>query len=187
MSEFDDWRSGLREFDSGNELILCATFATIGKPASMLDVGCGTGAMVRAARALQVDAVGIDQLVTPAYGQGFFTHDLRTPLNLQRQFGMVMTVEVAEHLEPEYTGTFMDTITRHVAPMGVLVFTAALPGQSGLNHFNCQFPEWWANRLYDRGLRQSMELTYKVALAWRLTPTQLQFLASNVMIWERLG
>ena len=182
--ELDKWRSGLEVFDDANELIACALFATVGKPASLLDVGCGTGRIVKTARTLGVDAIGVDQLVTDAYGAGFIQHDLRKPLDVGRKFGMVTTIEVAEHLEPEYSEIFVDSLALHVAPQGVLIFTAALPGQSGLNHFNCQFPEWWANRIYKRGLRQNMELTWRVALAWSLTPTQLRFLAANVQVWQ---
>lgn len=183
--DLQHWRDGLRPFDEPNQLILCALFATMGKPASLLDVGCGTGAVVRTARALGTEAVGVDQLVDESYGDGFIRHDLRQPLDLGRIFGMVTCIEVAEHLELDTTDALLDTLVRHVAPRGVLVFTAALPGQSGYGHVNCQFPEWWAHRLYARGLRQNNEATWRVALAWQLTPTQLRFLAANVQIWEK--
>lgn len=181
--ELEQWRTGLKEFDYSNQVMLLALFGTIGIPSSMLDVGCGTGAMVRTARALGVDACGIDQLVTPEYGQGFFKHDLSQPIDLERKFGMVTTIEVAEHLQPEYADTFCDTLAKHVTATGLLIFTAAMPGQAGFNHFNCQHVQYWADKLYARGMREQRELTYKLALAWRNAPTAITYLAANLSVW----
>ncbi len=185
--DLEHWRTGLAEFDSANELIMLATFAGIGKPASLLDVGCGTGAMVRAAQALHVDAVGVDQLVTLEYGPGFVHHDLRNKLDLERVFGMVVSIEVAEHLPESVADNFCNVLAHHVCPNGILVFTAAMPGQAGWDHVNCQPREYWAHKLYLTGLRENLQLCYKLALAWWLTPTQLQYLAANLQVWQMPG
>jgi hypothetical protein len=77
------------------------------KPASLLDVGCGPGAWLRAATDLGIqDAVGVDGLDLEA--DRLFVpksviqvHDLDRPLDLGRMFELALCLEVAEHLSTE--------------------------------------------------------------------------------------
>ena len=71
---------------------------------SLLDIGSGHGAWaaqwmkagVKDVLAVDGDYVRRDQLAIPA--DHFVAHDLATPLDLKRQFDLVQSLEVAEHL-----------------------------------------------------------------------------------------
>ena len=85
------------------------------KPASVIDIGCGTGNWLAIAHELGVrDILGIDgpwvkaQLAIPP--EKFIEHDLSTPLRLDRRFDLALSLEVAEHLPPSTAQTFVQSL-----------------------------------------------------------------------------
>lgn len=117
------------------------------QPASVVDVGCGSGAWLAAWRENGVtDVRGVDgayvkpeSLAIPA--EQFTAHDLTQPLQLERQFDLVMSLEVAEHLPADNAAQFVRTLTT-LGP--VVLFSAAAPHQGGVEHINEQWPAYWA-------------------------------------------
>ena len=183
-AERSEWIKGLAQFDVDNELAIMAVFCAFMLPRNMLDVGCGTGAVVNTAQTLGVDAFGVDQLAKDS--STFKEVDLTQKLDLKRKFELVYCVEVVEHLQPEYEGVICDTLARHTAPNGILVFTAALPGQNGYNHFNCQPKQYWRDRLESRGMRFNDAYTFRMATIWQHTHMTLNHLALNVQVFNQL-
>src|SRR3990170_4394675 len=104
--EQQTWLEGLKEFDAGNRLALMAVFAAFGEPISYLDVGCGTGAMVKLARQLGIKAHGVDLLLNES--EWVRQHDLSYPFEWGWQFDLVTSIEVAEHIQPEFAETFCE-------------------------------------------------------------------------------
>jgi SAM-dependent methyltransferase len=125
-------------------------------PTSVLDLGCGVGPWLAAWREFGVeDICGVDgdyvdrgRLMIPA--EAFIVADLGSPIDLGRRFDLVMSVEVAEHIEPDRACTFVDNLIRHG---DAVLFSAAIPGQYGTNHVNEQWPEYWIAHFEDRGYR----------------------------------
>ncbi|OFV99709.1 MAG: hypothetical protein A3F68_02260 [Acidobacteria bacterium RIFCSPLOWO2_12_FULL_54_10] len=119
-------------------------------PGSILDVGCGTGAWLAEFRKHGIaDVIGVDgdwvnnnQLSIPQ--ELFLGRDLRKPLTLDRQFDLVMTLEVAEHLPPERGESFVSDL---VAFAPVVFFSAATPSgpDEGVGEINKRWPGYWAN------------------------------------------
>lgn len=151
----------LSKLDKDNERILFTLFSLFGKPESLLDIGSGTGIMVKTARKLGIKALGVDLLATTPD----IKWDLTKPIDLGSNFDMVLCLEVAEHLPKEAAVTLCQTIARHTPPNGRLIFSAACPGQGGIDHLNEQSPVYWRNLLWEHGrFSYRSELTAKLQL-----------------------
>jgi cyclopropane fatty-acyl-phospholipid synthase-like methyltransferase len=140
--------------------------------------------MVNMARKIGVDAYGLDILPRPAWAH-LIQHDLRVPYDFRRQFGMVISVETAEHIDPDYADVYCDTVARHVTRKGVLIFSAAMPGQPGDGHKTLRQASFWRTKFDARGLRYWAEWTYKLALALTVTNSSQHHLESNLQIFSR--
>jgi SAM-dependent methyltransferase len=123
-------------------------------PASIVDVGCGTGGWLAEFRKHGVeDVLGIDgPWVDPALleipKERFRVADVGQPIRESRRFDLVVSLETGEHLPPEAATTFVESLTG-LGP--VIVFSAAIPFQGGNNHFNEQWPDYWAKLFGERG------------------------------------
>ena len=101
---------------AGAAATLCTLLGT-STPASLLDVGCGTGTWLRAATELGVDDVlGIDGVMVPedalhAPRSHIRLLDLYSPFDLGRRFDLVLCLEVAEHL-PESSARGLHLLDR---------------------------------------------------------------------------
>ncbi len=121
---------------------------------SVVDIGCGRGTWLRVFEECGVrDIVGADGsyvesriLEIPA--ERFIRCDLTAPVRIDRQFDLVVSLEVAEHLPPECAEIFVDSLTR-LGP--VIVFSAAIPFQGGRQHINEQWPDYWASHFRRKG------------------------------------
>jgi SAM-dependent methyltransferase len=121
---------------------------------SVVDVGCGMGAWLKAfqdegvSQFLGLDGRYIDQSALLVPPQHFKPCDLENPPKLKKTFDLACSLEVAEHLPPAFAPEFVNYLVQQ-AP--VVLFSAAIPGQSGTHHVNCQWQSWWAKLFADRG------------------------------------
>jgi SAM-dependent methyltransferase len=115
---------------------------------SAIDVGCGVGTW--ASRLLEygvADVLGIDGdyvnrdllRIPREYFQAF---DLSKPISIDRRFDLAVCLEVAEHLPPSRSEGLVEDLTK-LAP--IVLFSAAIPGQSGTDHINEQYLSYWAD------------------------------------------
>jgi SAM-dependent methyltransferase len=116
-------------------------------PESILDVGCGSGAWLKAYEELTnsnrykgIDGDYVDSSSLIISNEHFITKNLEAEFDLQERFDLVLSLEVAEHLHEEYATTFVKSLTMH---SDIVLFSAAIPGQEGTRHYNEQFPEYW--------------------------------------------
>jgi len=114
-------------------------------PDSVLDVGCGQGEWLESLRPFCNDLVGVD-IAAP---EGYIQYDLTKPLDLGRTFDLALCLEVGEHLPAEAADTLVDTIDRHCG--SAVLWSAAVPGQAGTGHINCQPHEYWHEKFEARG------------------------------------
>lgn len=124
-------------------------------PKSVVDFGCGEGIWLREILRqdgkidiLGIDGSYIDQKRLKISKDKFMAADLRQEVMLKRKFDLAISTEVAEHIEEKYTDVFMDNLTK---ASDQVLFSAAVPGQTGIHHVNEQWQSYWVKKFEDRG------------------------------------
>ena len=183
------WLSGLREMDKFNLKHMLITFAYFGIPESFLDVGCGTGVLVKTAQKLGVRAYGLDQLVEPDWGEGFVHMNLVDYWKAPEPVDISWCVEVAEHLHPSAHGTLCRTLCENVkeGPGHYLVFSAARPGQVGAGHYadSCKPAAYWHDEMHAHGMNYDKEATLALCLLNSNCRSALTYFFDNLIIFQR--
>jgi SAM-dependent methyltransferase len=121
---------------------------------SVLDVGCGDGRWLASFRECGVASIaGIDGPWTDAAKlqiepSNFSVRDLSQPFDLQHKFSLAVSLEVAEHVEPQFSKVFVQNMIRH---SDVVLFGAAIPFQGGFRHVNERWQSYWADLFAGEG------------------------------------
>ncbi len=118
-----------------------------------IDVGCGVGTWtskllecgVTDVLGIDGDYVNRDLLRIPR--ECFQAWDLGKPVSIGRRFDLAVCLEVAEHLPPARAQGLVEDLVK-LAP--VVLFSAAIPGQGGVNHINEQYLSYWVNHFAAR-------------------------------------
>jgi len=119
---------------------------------SVVDFGCGIGAWLEAARqlgaksilGLEAEWVRNSETIIPQ--EKIRITDLANEmLTFSKQFDLAITIEVAEHLPEEAAERFCRGLTS-AAPC--ILFSAAIPGQGGVNHINEQPLPYWVAKFW---------------------------------------
>ena len=138
------------------------------KPKSVADFGCGIGSYLESAfnKGLRIQGYEISSTArkyTPETIQPFIKYvDCTTPLSTA-VYDCVISFETAEHISPRGTWQFVDNIMK--ACGGILLFTAAPPGQQGTGHINLRSKEYWLKKF--SSLKYEPDLTDSVRLNWK--------------------
>lgn len=124
------------------------------KPQSVLDVGCGIGTWLSAfeekgiSDCMGVDGDHVDRTMLKINSQKFYPWNLQNSFSLGRKFDVVLSLEVAEHLDEKYADVFVESLVKHGDN---IIFSAAIPNQGGQNHLNEQWPQYWQKKFLKHG------------------------------------
>ena len=158
------------------------------KPKSVIDIGCGCGIYLKQFQELGVDIIGYDgspaALTESLVGDKIKIFDLAQPLVLDRQFDLVLCLEVAEHLEEKFADTLVDTL----AKLGnTIIFTAAIPGQGprSIGHINEQLPEYWINKFQERDFSLQEKLTSDIKQEMKESQV-VWWIVQNLMVFKKV-
>lgn len=127
-------------------------------PKSVVDVGCGLGAWLSVFRRNGVNQIlGIDgdyiprkRLMIPT--EDFHAADLSRSFDVGRTFDLAISLEVAEHITHSRARNFVHSIA-DLAP--IVLFSAAIPCQGGVDHVNEQWPDYWKTLFAEVGFVMS--------------------------------
>lgn len=125
-------------------------------PRSVVDVGCGRGAWLSVFRqngvetVLGVDGSYVDRTRLSVPPECFQVANLEDRLSLGSTFDLALCLEVAEHLHWRRAPDLVTTLT---SSSPFVLFSAAVPGQSGVHHVNPQWPWYWTALFRERGFR----------------------------------
>ena len=137
-------------------------------PASVVDVGCGTGVYLEQLQRLGVEVFGVENAAAAAQRariprDRIGVHDLRRPLSLDRRFNLAISFEVAEHLDPNCAEQFVKSLC---ALSDTVLFSAAGPGQGGVGHINEQPWEYWLSLFWQCGYELDATGTAGLRAEW---------------------
>jgi len=126
-------------------------------PKSVIDIGCGRGTWLFAFQENGVKTIkGLDgqwvdtsrMLVDPAC---FTPTDLSRPFQITGSYDLAVCLEVGEHIPQRHSRQLVHALT---AASPIILWSAALPGQGGVNHINEQWPSYWQSLFAERGYRR---------------------------------
>ena len=157
------------------------------KPRNLIDVGCGTGALLSVLRDLGCTVSGLE------YAEAGLKLCRSRNLNVRKfdlendspegtgSYDLAISMEVAEHLPERCADRFVDLLSS-LAP--VVVFTAAYPGQGGADHVNEQPHSYWIAKFEERGLRLDAPLSDRWRGEWQAKGIALWYW-KNIMVFRR--
>lgn len=134
-------------------------------PRSVVDLGCGRGAWLKAFQDAGVsDVAGFDggEVGASDFLAGadrFSAFDLRGRVDLDRKFDLAMSLETAEHLPPERGESFVEDLVR-LAP--AVWFSAAIPRQGGTGHINERPQSYWTELFGRQGYAPIDEIRKRI-------------------------
>ena len=142
--------------------VIAANIAGQLRPGSVIDVGCGSGEYLEAMRSHGVQVHGIELAVAALArckekGLEVVAIDLIREPSLPWQADVVYSFEVAEHLPKSGARNFVRLVTSSAREH--VVMTAALPGQPGLGHVNCQPKSYWIDLFAEHGFAFDAAMT----------------------------
>lgn len=148
-----DYHQTIREGSRASARAIVPLVVDLVAPASVVDLGCGTGAWLATfvehgiSDVLGIDGESMQTELLEIPKERFVARDLSRPVSLERRFELAVCLEVAEHLSHESADDLVDSL---VAAAPVVLFSAAIPGQGGEGHVNEQWPDYWVERFARR-------------------------------------
>ncbi len=128
-------------------------------PSSVVDVGCANGIYLNEFAKVGITKyLGIDNewarssLIIPE--DKFIAQNLEGPISDKcfehGRFDLAVCLETGEHIAEKYADTLVEMLIRL---SDVVLFSAAIPGQTGTHHVNEQWQSYWAKKFNDKGYK----------------------------------
>ena len=140
-------------------------------PKRVVDVGCGTGALLEALQERGCEVFGLEYSnaglsYCRARGLNVAKFDLEHDIfeHSGQEFDVAISMEVAEHLPESTANSYINLLTR-LSP--AIVFTAAPPGQRGSDHVNLQPAAYWIAKYRDRSFEHLEEPSRRWQERWK--------------------
>jgi SAM-dependent methyltransferase len=144
----------------------------VGPVRTVVDVGCGEGWWAAAFDNAGCEVIGVDgPYVAHAQvlGDRFIPADLTQPLpgHLAGRFDLAVCLEVAEHLPERRAASFVADLC---GLADAVLFSAAIPHQSGAGHINLKWPTWWADLFAEHGFGFDGSIRWDIWTDVRIEP-----------------
>jgi 2-polyprenyl-3-methyl-5-hydroxy-6-metoxy-1,4-benzoquinol methylase len=149
-------------------------------PQLVLDVGCGPGHFVESLRYIGINAEGMD-IDDRVKGKTYLKYQSLFDIT-DESADTIICLEVAEHIEESKADTVVEKVAGAVKK--TLIWTAAVPGQGGIGHINCQPKDYWAAKLEASGLTRNLEKENQLIEFCRQGP-YMGWFVNNLIYLER--
>jgi cyclopropane fatty-acyl-phospholipid synthase-like methyltransferase len=156
-------------------------------PETLIDVGCGTGALLKAFRGLGCEVRGLeysDAGLAYCQSRSLPVEKFNIEMDLlatKEHHDVAVSFEVAEHL-PIWTADRFVELLRGLAP--AIVMSAATPGQGGHHHLNEQPHSYWIEKFHRRGYLFDLLTSVRFSSEWKASGAAYWY-CDNVMVFRR--
>lgn len=161
------------------------------KPSSIIDYGCGIGAYLESGlknnitklRGFDIGGEKLIPYIDPSVKKYVEFIDCTLPI-ITDKYDCVISLETGEHIEPDGSDIFIDNLSNSLNEKGIILFSAAPPGQGGSGHINCQPKSFWIEKFQERGIYKNEELSDTIIKNWNKLGAP-EYICSNLIVLER--
>jgi SAM-dependent methyltransferase len=161
-------------------------------PKKVIDFGCGNGFIISKLKEQGVSVIGVDGSASAVENaaqnvkKNIQVADVSKSLLLGK-YDLVISSEVAEHLAKESADIFVSNLASH--SISIIFFTAAEPGQGGVNHINEQPHEYWIKKFNQNGFiflkEESLSFRRYLRKTWKQYADCPKWFMWNSMIFRK--
>ena len=160
---------------------LSAWVADVLKPDKILDIGCGPGTYVEEMRKQNLNAFGYD-IDERVKGKPFLTQ--QSLFDIEDTGSAVICLEVAEHIDFIKNKEITQSLVSCLRPGGILIWSAAAPGQGGVGHINCQTKEYWEQLFLELPVNRLCDVEEKL-LAYIKNGYHMGWFVQNLLVFKK--
>jgi len=167
-------------YDPRLSAALCAFFKRECADGKLVDLGCGMGNYVKHFREEGLIADGFDgNPHTPTLTGGVCgVRDLSEPFRFDEPYEWVMSLEVGEHLPPQFETTFIENL--HNNNRRGILLSWAVVGQRGHGHVNERNNDYIRGRMESLGYVSDMKAEEELRAA-----ASLWWFKKTIMVFRR--
>lgn len=128
-------------------------------PESVIDFGCGVGTWLKVFMEQEIqDVQGLELSDLPKESYLISPEKILTEVNfgsksleIRGRSDLAICLEVGEHIDAKYSSILVDNLTKTA---DLVLFSAALPGQTGVQHVNEQPLSYWRELFAKKGYQE---------------------------------
>lgn len=183
----DYYESDVEKGARNSAPIMVASILEEFHPDSVIDLGCGTGALLEEFSRKGVSVTGLEYstagcAICREKGIEAIAFDARhdeIPGNLLAD--LTICCEVAEHLPEPFADRLVEILT---SLSDIVIFTGAEPGQGGTDHVNEQPHTYWIEKFENRGFGFEQQISEAWRKSWEESGV-IWWYFRNVMVFQK--
>lgn len=129
------------------------------RPSSVVDFGCGVGTWLKVfieqgvedAQGLELSDLSDDHYLIPREKVLTGVNFGSKSLEISGTTDLAVCLEVGEHIDAKYSSILVENLTK---TSDLVLFSAAIPGQTGVQHVNEQPLSYWRDLFAERGYQE---------------------------------
>ncbi len=165
--------------------VMAASMLDAFHPRIVIDVGCGTGALLDAFRHQNCEVYGLE------YSDAGLAYCHNRQLPVQKfdvtrdhlngpRYDLAVSFEVAEHLPSWAAARYVDLLCK-LSPL--VAMSAATPGQGGTDHINERPHSYWIEKFEKRGHSFDKSSSARLAAQWKAAGTACWY-SDNILVFN---
>jgi hypothetical protein len=93
-------------------------------------------------------------------------------------------MEVAEHIDGSNNQQIVEVMANALEPDGILIWTAAKPGQGGVGHINCQTKDYWEDLFASHALERCLDIEEQLVDAMK-AGYHMGWFVQNLLVYKK--